>query len=306
VSQEPEPASDPVELVTCVFSGERRPRSEMLAYGDRFLAPEYKDAFIRRLEQGLESAGGPGFQNEPIDGAPGRVFSQALRVIGQNFVVLVALCLAFRLPLDLASNWFDWHFVDHSGFLVGVEKPFGSVHSIAFAMILEFTLGTVTTGAILAVAHRSWEGRSTWWAVTDAFRCWPRLCVTELLVLVAIVIGLVLFVVPGLIVATRFFVAGAACVAEGRFPSSALGRSWRLTSDRFWTCFVIALLADVVFSVVPASVLGMILAVAPGVHWTVAGAVTWIAGLPVVVATVVSYVLYRHLVGLGTGPATGG
>jgi hypothetical protein len=303
VANEREPPGRPDELVTCILSGERRPRSEMLAYGDQFVAPEHKDAFIRRLESGLAPVGGQGFAG-PLDGTPGQVVSQSLRLTARNAPVLLALSVAFLLPRDLATGWFDWHFVDSGGFLGGAEKPFGTVGSFGFAMLLEFTLGVVAYGGFLAAAHRSWEGRGRWWAVVDAFRCWPRLCMTYLLGMISILIGLVFLIVPGLVIATRFYVSGAACVAEGRFPASALGRSWSLSAGRFWTCFVIAILAEGIVTVLPLAALSLVLVLAPDLHWISTGLVTWAFSLPSALATVVGYVLFRHLAaGEGGGRA---
>jgi hypothetical protein len=55
-------------------------------------------------------------------------------------------------------------------------------------------------------------------------------------------LGLIVFVVPGLICFTMWFVATPACVVEGRGVFSSLGRSARLTQGHGWKIFALMLL----------------------------------------------------------------
>jgi hypothetical protein len=66
--------------------------------------------------------------------------------------------------------------------------------------------------------------------------------VTLLLFWLAVVAGLVLFVVPGVIVAVRLCLAPAIVVDEGLDPISALRRSYELTDRHFAELFVLGLL----------------------------------------------------------------
>lgn len=40
------------DMVACAYSGKVMPRSEMVAYGDKWIAPEHKDAFVHGLLEG--------------------------------------------------------------------------------------------------------------------------------------------------------------------------------------------------------------------------------------------------------------
>jgi len=51
-------------LVTCAVSGERRPQSRMLPFGDRWVAPEHKETFVQQLREGEDRV------VEPIEGVP--------------------------------------------------------------------------------------------------------------------------------------------------------------------------------------------------------------------------------------------
>ena len=54
----PEPGDE--NRVRCAFSGEEHPRSEMIRYGEHFVALEHKDAFLQALREGHVAAALPG------------------------------------------------------------------------------------------------------------------------------------------------------------------------------------------------------------------------------------------------------
>lgn len=51
-------AGPAAEIATCAYSGEVLPRSEMIQYGDKWVAVRHKDAFIQALQAGREIGGG--------------------------------------------------------------------------------------------------------------------------------------------------------------------------------------------------------------------------------------------------------
>ncbi|MBI5106072.1 MAG: glycerophosphoryl diester phosphodiesterase membrane domain-containing protein [Solirubrobacterales bacterium] len=72
---------------------------------------------------------------------------------------------------------------------------------------------------------------------------------TVVLAGIGIVLGLAAFVVPGIFLAVRWFVAAPAVVVEGRAPTDALRRSWDLVTGHGWwvlgVVIVVTLLAGV-------------------------------------------------------------
>lgn len=46
------PAGEQGDVATCAFSGKVMPRSQMIQYGDSYVAPEHKEAFVQRLKEG--------------------------------------------------------------------------------------------------------------------------------------------------------------------------------------------------------------------------------------------------------------
>jgi hypothetical protein len=66
----------------------------------------------------------------------------------------------------------------------------------------------------------------------------------------AVLLGLVLLIIPGIIVAIRFVFGSTVLVVEGRKGTKALGRSWQLAKGHFWKLLGTLLLANIMASVV--------------------------------------------------------
>ena len=64
---------------------------------------------------------------------------------------------------------------------------------------------------------------------------WGRLFFTFLLSALAISMGLMLLVVPGLYIAVRLGLANQVCLLERKSPIEAMKLSWAGTADLFWT-----------------------------------------------------------------------
>jgi len=56
----------------------------------------------------------------------------------------------------------------------------------------------------------------------------------NLLAGLGIILGMILLIVPGLILAARWSAANAALLAEGDGVNAALGRSWHMTGPSLW------------------------------------------------------------------------
>jgi hypothetical protein len=66
----------------------------------------------------------------------------------------------------------------------------------------------------------------------------------------AVLLGFVLLIIPGIIVAIRFVFGSTVLVVEGQKGTKALGRSWRLAKGHFWKLFGTLLLANIMASLV--------------------------------------------------------
>jgi hypothetical protein len=99
-------------------------------------------------------------------------------------------------------------------------------------------------------------------AIAGALPIVPFYFIMSLIMSVAVGLGLVLLIVPGIYLLGRFATAGALMVAERRpNPFQAIGGSWRLTKSRGWAVAGLVLLvavAGVVLSFAITAVLGSI------------------------------------------------
>ncbi len=80
-----------------------------------------------------------------------------------------------------------------------------------------------------------------------------RLIAVDILYAVIVVVGLILLIIPGLILMTWFWLAGAVVEIEDRPPIDALRRSRRLIKGQFWRVFVIVLPLTVLTEVLSVS-----------------------------------------------------
>ena len=90
----------------------------------------------------------------------------------------------------------------------------------------------------------------------------PALIAAGLIAGIAVGIGLLLFIVPGLFLLTHWFLIAPVIVLEGRSAGESFGRSWELVRGNAWPAFglivltfVIVILASIVVGLVAAIVL---------------------------------------------------
>jgi hypothetical protein len=74
----------------------------------------------------------------------------------------------------------------------------------------------------------------------------------SILSVLAVLLGFVLLIVPGVIVFVRLFFGSTVFVIEGRKGSKALGRSWGLAKGHFWKVLGTVVLATIMAGVVQA------------------------------------------------------
>lgn len=105
-----------------------------------------------------------------------------------------------------------------------------------------------------------------------------------------VMLGFILFIVPGLILLTMWFVATPACVVEQLGPFKSMGRSAALTGGHRWKIFGLMLLLFVINGV-GSGMIGGILAVVGGPTLVLIGSLIWsgIWGACYAVAAVVTY-----------------
>lgn len=135
-----------------------------------------------------------------------------------------------------------------------VAVLFGSLLSLALAFIMAF----VVEAAVARAAAQATIGDPV---VTEesyrwGFRRFGSVLLIAVLVGAAILVGLILLIIPGIIVAVMLAVAIPALVFEDKRGTAALRRSWELVKGEFWhvlgTVFLASLITGFVTGILDA------------------------------------------------------
>ncbi|NNE91251.1 MAG: DUF4328 domain-containing protein [Verrucomicrobiales bacterium] len=98
------------DTAVCAVSGQVRPVSDMLQYGDQFVSPEHKDQFLQELGEGVQQAAAPlstGLYSYE-DPRTRAAWAKWLFIVGTFFEGLVTLTSIFGTDMNsLEFNTFD-------------------------------------------------------------------------------------------------------------------------------------------------------------------------------------------------------
>ena len=138
----------------------------------------------------------------------------------------VAMVLAVWLPIELGSSYMRY-------FVVTVEEVdrFDRMN-----MVLENLIGIVVLGGVIQIGSDAWHRQPISWlkGLAAGLAAWPRLLVTRIVIGIAVVLGLLLLVLPGLYLAVRTALAEVSSVLEQNAGTKAMRRSIDLTSGKFF------------------------------------------------------------------------
>jgi hypothetical protein len=184
-------------------------------------------------------------------------------------------------------------------------EPSSLAHWLGFGALLlaSLTLSSLLAGlvATLRVANAQGRGDAVPLGFAAALRCLPALLVFDLFYILALLAGLAVLVVPGLIIATAWAAGGPALVAENLSPWRAIIRSAELTKGHRWHVFGVLLVAAAVLALTGFAVQSSIAAltgreVAGLFYATVLGPLNGlIYDAPMAVLTAAIYVELRRL-----------
>lgn len=226
----------------------------------------------------------------PAGGRPiqvGRVISDSFRIYGENFVPLMGVGLVIAIAF---------------GIVIGVLQEEGGVFLQLLASILQLIATYLYTGFVVKLVQDVRDGRrdsTVGDLVSSAMPALGSLIVFAILSGIAIGIGFILLIVPGLFLATIWAVGAPAIVAERRGAIEAFGRSHELVRGQGWNVFGVILtvfLIGVVAAIIAAAIGGAIGGVAGA---AIVAAIVLILFLPV--QALVQSVLFFDLGG-GEGP----
>jgi hypothetical protein len=159
----------------------------------------------------------------------GEILDTSFSLYRRHFSALATVALVCTgIPLVLRM------FLEASGgFLVNLTL--GVLYALSLVV-----LNLVATAATVFVVSESYLGRplSAWEALRRATPYMGRILVCSLLMAIAVGLGFMLLLIPGVILAVGLALAIPAVVLESRTSASgALSRSWELTRGARWRIF---------------------------------------------------------------------
>jgi hypothetical protein len=192
----------------------------------------------------------------------GELLSTALQLYRRYWRTLLAIAAVVVVPLTLVQYGIGHWVRSHGQQLhdqAAVSTSFWAVASASLlAALVGLLLYQVLTGAITRTIATEVTGHDLDLEQSYRFgfaRLGPILIVS-ILVGLATLLGLIVFIIPGIYICVRLAVSIQALVIEGRRGTEAMRRSWDLVGGHWWhaafTLLVAALITGVVNAVITA------------------------------------------------------
>lgn len=223
----------------------------------------------------------------------GRVISTSLAVFGRNLVPFFVIAVIIGIPYILVTFLFASS-VDIAAIQATGQIPDGFWGMWAIAMLISIVTYSLIQAAIVYGTVQDLRGQKASFGdcLARGLASLPRVIVAALLANIAIMIGSVLLIVPGIVLILMWWVLIPALVIEGSGIGESFGRSRALTSGHRWGILGLLVIVVVVLWVI-SFVIGL-LAMALGV------VVSQVINLAVMFvfmafASVLSAVGYYHL-----------
>lgn len=215
----------------------------------------------------------------------GQVFGRAFAVLFGDFVRFYVLTAVMWLP--------------YLAFLMMVRNPVGinrvSGLGIGLGAVCWLALNVIAQAVVLYGAIQKMRGQD--FALVESLqrglvRFFPLFGMLICMGL-GLIVGFVLFVIPGMILWTMWVVGLPVCVAEGLGPIASLKRSSYLTKGNRWRVFAVFLVFFLVNAIIQA-ILQVLLAVVGGPTGVMVGTYLWTVLIQALYAILVA-VVYHDL-----------
>lgn len=152
---------------------------------------------------------------------------QSIFFFRQHFVILATIQLPFLALLGVLG------YVLQGSMIASDGEPGGSFILLG---ILQLGLLPLYWGATIFYMQSVLDGKplSPMSAISLGMTSWGRLLLTYILNGLAVLLGLVALVIPGVIVGVRLAFADYICVLENKSASESIKQSWTQTKSYFW------------------------------------------------------------------------
>ena len=164
---------------------------------------------------------------------PGVILAAAARAGYRDWRRVLAVAIPVSL-LSAAAEMLVDHYVDPADSVLSLTA---SLSATVISLV-----GTVLLSGLVSRLISAAERGKAAMTLPQVARSlpWGRLIAADLLVSLAVLVGLVLLVIPGLVILTLFAVVGPVIEIEHRKVFAAMRRSVRLTRVHPWTALLVA------------------------------------------------------------------
>lgn len=220
------------------------------------------DALYDPFQQGSLSTD---FPLKPLTGA-GAVVGQAWRAFLKEFPTIAILALVVFGPVEAAKSYYLYATEQQENLFLVLRLDLwigGIMGALLTPAVIYALMWRFRTGGEPAI------GQALRWGV----RMWLRTFGYRVLAGLAILAGLILLIVPGIVVAVLLSLIGPVVAVEGAAQSNVLGRSWELArrhGGRIFGACVLAFLLYMVMVLAVGVVFGVAMVFAD--HWILATA----------------------------------
>lgn len=185
----------------------------------------------------------------------GDVLSKSFGVLSRHLITFVMLSLIVWLPMFGIGAVTTIMSAPHGGDLAQIPPETAAMMGVGMlvAFIWVFLFFPAVFGAIVHVSFQDMRGKAA--RLGEGFRLGfsrliPMFAMSILMVL-GIMLGMILLVVPGIILALMWYVAFPVCIVEKAGPVESLKRSRALTDGHKWTIFGIAIIVGIASFALP-------------------------------------------------------
>ncbi len=195
----------------------------------------------------------------------GEILDTAFKIYRRHFRSLCLAVLVVVVPLAVISTLVTLS-ADPSAFdgSADADAAFDEteVGALAATAVLAVLLSTLATAACTRAVAAAYLGRPVDWKASLRFglRKLLPLVLVSILTGIAVILGLIALILPGIYIAVRLFLASPALVVEDQTATGAMGRSWTLVKDRWWATFGTILVSTLLIFIISAILQGLIVA----------------------------------------------
>ncbi len=159
------------------------------------------------------------------------ILQETLQLFSSNFKFLSLIILTVCLPMNIATNYLDFYILSGDDF----------AKSWKAYIYLDAFLSPVYVGALIYALYNIKLGNSVTYSrsMLEGVKSWFNIFAARFIAGLLIFLGLILFIVPGLILMVRYTLLDIVVVAEQAGHDRARKRSTKLTEGRRWEIIMV-------------------------------------------------------------------